>query len=230
MSWLLKQKERLTALPPDMSETMVHKRMIKKCGGDLENSIRSRYVEPCSKEDYIKAMEDITPRNKIGRNWYKTPIDNKTSEKQISIVNEPQDRDPFKFHKCGTFAPDNEPLGAIKRDEAEINLNLKRPYPSLLRRTAYPDSPRDREEFQTHINQFRKMGVLRKVGENEEVEFITAVIITWHNNKSRMVGDYRALNIGWWAGSPGHAIQAGHAPISPSGGVAGDSNPVGLQL
>ncbi|MBW0546882.1 hypothetical protein O181_086597 [Austropuccinia psidii MF-1] len=39
-----------------------------------------------------------------------------------------------------------------------------------------------------------KLGVLRKVGHNEEVEVTTPVIITWHNDKSRMVGDFRALN------------------------------------
>ncbi|MBW0507187.1 hypothetical protein O181_046902 [Austropuccinia psidii MF-1] len=35
--------------------------------------------------------------------------------------------------------------------------------------------------------------VLRKVGHNEQVEVTTPVIITWHNGKSRMVGDVRAL-------------------------------------
>ncbi|MBW0524073.1 hypothetical protein O181_063788 [Austropuccinia psidii MF-1] len=39
-----------------------------------------------------------------------------------------------------------------------------------------------------------KLGVLRKVGHNEEVEVTTPVIITWHNDKSRMVGDFRALS------------------------------------
>ncbi|MBW0510119.1 hypothetical protein O181_049834 [Austropuccinia psidii MF-1] len=39
-----------------------------------------------------------------------------------------------------------------------------------------------------------KLGVLSKVGHNEEVEVTTPVIITWHNNKSRMIGYFRALN------------------------------------
>ncbi|MBW0518931.1 hypothetical protein O181_058646 [Austropuccinia psidii MF-1] len=38
------------------------------------------------------------------------------------------------------------------------------------------------------------LGLSRKVGHNEKVEVTTAVIITWHNGKSRMVGDVRALN------------------------------------
>ncbi|MBW0558312.1 hypothetical protein O181_098027 [Austropuccinia psidii MF-1] len=38
------------------------------------------------------------------------------------------------------------------------------------------------------------LGVLRKVGHNEQVEVTTPLIITWHNGKSRMVGYFRALN------------------------------------
>ncbi|MBW0552496.1 hypothetical protein O181_092211 [Austropuccinia psidii MF-1] len=102
MSWVLEQKDRLTALHPDTSETMVHKRILRKCGGVPEHAIRSRSIEPFSTEDYINAMEDITTRTKIGRNWCKSPIDNKTSGKQISKPNKPQDRLPLKFHKCGS--------------------------------------------------------------------------------------------------------------------------------
>ncbi|MBW0552540.1 hypothetical protein O181_092255 [Austropuccinia psidii MF-1] len=38
-----------------------------------------------------------------------------------------------------------------------------------------------------------ELGFLRKVGDNEQVEVTTPVIITWHNGKSRMVGGFRAL-------------------------------------
>ncbi|MBW0530604.1 hypothetical protein O181_070319 [Austropuccinia psidii MF-1] len=99
MSWFLKQKGRLTALNTDMSETMVHNRILRKCGGDLENAIRSRCIEPFSTEYYINAMEDITTRTKISRNRYKPPINNKPSGKPISSPNKPQDRDTLKFHK-----------------------------------------------------------------------------------------------------------------------------------
>ncbi|MBW0523853.1 hypothetical protein O181_063568 [Austropuccinia psidii MF-1] len=99
MSGFLKQMDRLTSLHPDMSETMVHKRILRKCGGDLEHAIRSSCINPCFKEDYINAMEDSTTRNKIGRAWYKPPIDNKTSGKPISKTYKPQDRAPLKCHK-----------------------------------------------------------------------------------------------------------------------------------
>ncbi|MBW0564112.1 hypothetical protein O181_103827 [Austropuccinia psidii MF-1] len=38
-----------------------------------------------------------------------------------------------------------------------------------------------------------QLGLLRKVGHNEEVEVRTSVIIAWNNDQSRMVGDFRAL-------------------------------------
>ncbi|MBW0476954.1 hypothetical protein O181_016669 [Austropuccinia psidii MF-1] len=44
MSLFLKQKYRLTALHPDMSETMIHKRILRKGGGDLEHAIRSKFI------------------------------------------------------------------------------------------------------------------------------------------------------------------------------------------
>ncbi|MBW0544431.1 hypothetical protein O181_084146 [Austropuccinia psidii MF-1] len=39
-----------------------------------------------------------------------------------------------------------------------------------------------------------KLQVLRNIGHNEEVEVTTSVIITWNNDKSRMVGYFKALN------------------------------------
>ncbi|MBW0523226.1 hypothetical protein O181_062941 [Austropuccinia psidii MF-1] len=89
---------------------------------------------------------------------------------------------------------DNEPLGAIRQHEVDITLNIDRPYPPVLRRPAYPASPRARKALEKHIQELIRLGVLRKVGHNEEVLVKTPVIIAWHNDKSRMVGDFRALN------------------------------------
>ena len=92
------------------------------------------------------------------------------------------------------FATADEPFGRIKGHEVKINLNTSRPYPPALRKASYPASPRSRAALEEHVNDLVRMGVLRKVGANENVEVTTPVIIAWHNNKSRMVGDFRALN------------------------------------
>ncbi|MBW0500997.1 hypothetical protein O181_040712 [Austropuccinia psidii MF-1] len=51
----------------------------------------------------------------------------------------------YTYNKA--FASDNEPLGAIKGHEFNITLNIDRTYPPVLRRAAYPASPRAREAF-----------------------------------------------------------------------------------
>ncbi|MBW0567103.1 hypothetical protein O181_106818 [Austropuccinia psidii MF-1] len=98
----------------------------------------------------------------------------------------------FKYKN--SFATDKEPLGAIIGHELDIILNVEKPYPPLLRTPAYPASPRAEEALEVHIKELMDLGVLRKLGHNEQVELTTPVIITWHDGKPRMVGDFRALN------------------------------------
>ncbi|MBW0589978.1 hypothetical protein O181_129693 [Austropuccinia psidii MF-1] len=108
----------------------------------------------------------------------------KMKEKLIDLL--------FKYKNA--FATDKEPLGAIIGHEVDIILNVEKPYPPLLRRPAYPASPRAREALEVHIKELMDLGVLRKVGHNEQVEVTTPVIITWHNGESKMVGVFTALN------------------------------------
>ncbi|MBW0591686.1 hypothetical protein O181_131401 [Austropuccinia psidii MF-1] len=92
------------------------------------------------------------------------------------------------------FASDNEPLGTIKGHEVDITLNIHRPYPPVIRKPAYPASPSARDALEKHIQELIQLDVLRKVCHNGEVEVKTPVIIAWHNDKSRIVGDFRELN------------------------------------
>ncbi|MBW0538447.1 hypothetical protein O181_078162 [Austropuccinia psidii MF-1] len=73
----------------------------------------------------------------------------------------------FQYREA--FASDNEPLGAIKGHEVDKILHVERPYPSLLRKPAYPASPGAREALKSHINELMKLGALRKVGNDGEV-------------------------------------------------------------
>ncbi|MBW0544193.1 hypothetical protein O181_083908 [Austropuccinia psidii MF-1] len=98
----------------------------------------------------------------------------------------------FKYKNA--FATDKRPLGAIIGHEVNIILNVEKPYPPLLRRPAYPASLRAREALEVHIKELMDLVILRKGGHNEQVEVTKPVILTWHDEKSRMVGDFRALN------------------------------------
>ncbi|MBW0467741.1 hypothetical protein O181_007456 [Austropuccinia psidii MF-1] len=187
-------------------------RILKKCGGELEHSLGHRFIEPCSTQEYNNALEDIVTGTKIGRKWKN--LDTKSPTKPFIKKDKPKEPlNPIHptliskenainvelidllFKYKNAFETDKEPLGAIIGHELEIILNVEKPYPPLLRRQAYPPSPRATEALEVHIQELMDIGVLRKVGHNEQVEVTTPIIITWHNGTSRLVGDFRALDI-----------------------------------
>ncbi|MBW0502859.1 hypothetical protein O181_042574 [Austropuccinia psidii MF-1] len=87
---------------------MLHMKILKKCGGELEHTLRSRCIEPYCTEEYINALEYIVTRTKTGRTWKK--LDIKSSNKPF--IKKDKTREPFKpktsnskeqrkCHKCG---------------------------------------------------------------------------------------------------------------------------------
>ncbi|MBW0561397.1 hypothetical protein O181_101112, partial [Austropuccinia psidii MF-1] len=92
------------------------------------------------------------------------------------------------------FAIDEEPLGKIRGQHIELYLDVERTYPPMLRRLPYPASLETRKEIEKHINELPDLDVVRKIGHNEIVEVTTPVLITWNDGKSRLCGDFRALN------------------------------------
>ncbi|MBW0480353.1 hypothetical protein O181_020068 [Austropuccinia psidii MF-1] len=64
----------------------------------------------------------------------------------------------------------------------------------MLRRPLYPESLETRKEIEKHINELLDMDIIRKIGHNKIVKITTPVLITWHDGKSRLCGDFRAMN------------------------------------
>ncbi|MBW0542695.1 hypothetical protein O181_082410 [Austropuccinia psidii MF-1] len=92
------------------------------------------------------------------------------------------------------FSIGEEPLGKIRGYDTELYLNVERPYPPILRKPPYPEGLETTKETEKQINEPLDMDVIRKVGHNEMVEIVTPVLITWNDGKSRLFGDFRALN------------------------------------
>ncbi|MBW0554163.1 hypothetical protein O181_093878 [Austropuccinia psidii MF-1] len=92
------------------------------------------------------------------------------------------------------FSIGEEPLRKIRSHDIELYLDVERPYPPMLRRPPYLPSLETRKEIEKHINELLEMDVIRKIGHNEIVEITTPVLITWHDGKSRLCRDCRALN------------------------------------
>ncbi|MBW0556917.1 hypothetical protein O181_096632 [Austropuccinia psidii MF-1] len=85
----------------DISDTMINMKILRTCGGELEDAIRSRCVEPCSTEDYINEMEDIITRTRIGKTWTRIPMESKMVPK-IPREDKRSERPVLKCHKCGS--------------------------------------------------------------------------------------------------------------------------------
>ncbi|MBW0527080.1 hypothetical protein O181_066795 [Austropuccinia psidii MF-1] len=49
-----------------MSEFMIHRKILRQCGGDLEHAVKIRTTEQSSAEDIINILEKVTTRTKIG--------------------------------------------------------------------------------------------------------------------------------------------------------------------
>ncbi|MBW0539317.1 hypothetical protein O181_079032, partial [Austropuccinia psidii MF-1] len=189
-------------------------KILRQCGGDLTNAVKSRTTEKSSTEDIINILEEVTTRTKIGssrlnlKTRFNTPSkdsvgknskqnSNNLNEAEISLhltYSQENELSTLLYDHREALASDKDPLGEIIGHEVDIILNIERPYPPLLRRPAYPASPKSREALEIHIKELLDLGVIRKVGHNEEVEIITQVIVAWHNGKSRIVRDFRALN------------------------------------
>ncbi|MBW0532189.1 hypothetical protein O181_071904 [Austropuccinia psidii MF-1] len=62
--WFFQPQDRLTALYPDTSEFMIHRNILRQCGGDLEHAVKNRTTQQSSAEDIINILE-VTPRTKL---------------------------------------------------------------------------------------------------------------------------------------------------------------------
>ncbi|MBW0537402.1 hypothetical protein O181_077117 [Austropuccinia psidii MF-1] len=82
-----------------MSDSMINMKMTRKYGGELENAIKCRCVEPCSTEDYINSMEDIITRTRIGKTWTRVPLESK----MVSKTSREDKRPEIPVLKCHKF-------------------------------------------------------------------------------------------------------------------------------
>ncbi|MBW0559964.1 hypothetical protein O181_099679 [Austropuccinia psidii MF-1] len=99
LTWFLKQKDRLSPLHPDMSESMMDMKIVRKCGGELQNAMKCRCVEPCSTKDYISAMADVITRTRIGKTWIRVPMESKMVSK-TSREDKRAERPVLKCNRC----------------------------------------------------------------------------------------------------------------------------------
>ncbi|MBW0589917.1 hypothetical protein O181_129632 [Austropuccinia psidii MF-1] len=101
ITWFRKQQDRLSALHPDMSYSIMNMTNLRKFGVELKHAIKCRFLEPYSAEHFIDEMEDIITRTIIGRTWTRNPMESKIISK-TSMVDRRPEKPVLKWYKCGS--------------------------------------------------------------------------------------------------------------------------------
>ncbi|MBW0515748.1 hypothetical protein O181_055463 [Austropuccinia psidii MF-1] len=56
------RRKTLTELYPDISEFVIHRKILRQCGGDIEHTVKIRVTEKSSAEDIINILEEVITR------------------------------------------------------------------------------------------------------------------------------------------------------------------------
>ncbi|MBW0554745.1 hypothetical protein O181_094460 [Austropuccinia psidii MF-1] len=88
---------------------MIHRKVLRQCGGDLEHAVKSRTTEQSSAEDIINILEEVTTRTKIGSSRanlkarfntpWKDSVDKNSKENSNNVKYKPADI----IRKCHIF-------------------------------------------------------------------------------------------------------------------------------
>ncbi|MBW0547058.1 hypothetical protein O181_086773 [Austropuccinia psidii MF-1] len=90
-----------------MSEFMIHRKILRQFGGDLEHAVKSGTTEQSSEEDIINILEEVTTRTRICssrmnlKTWFGTPWKDSVEKKVNSDNMEYKSADTIR--KCHIF-------------------------------------------------------------------------------------------------------------------------------
>ncbi|MBW0536286.1 hypothetical protein O181_076001 [Austropuccinia psidii MF-1] len=79
-----------------MSEFMIHRKILRQCGGDLEHAFKRRTTEKSSAKDIINIFEEVTTRTKIGSSRVNLKTRFNTPWKD-SVVKNPKENSNHKY-------------------------------------------------------------------------------------------------------------------------------------
>ncbi|MBW0570112.1 hypothetical protein O181_109827, partial [Austropuccinia psidii MF-1] len=161
-------------------------------GIDIYNS-KNRHITICTNKErkfsldisYISSHDPLEELlNEFREGQFSTTL---TSKQKLSLLKMLRKDRPV-------FFIGEKPLQKIRGHDIELYLDVERPYPPMMRRPPYPESLETRKKIEKNITELLDIDVIRKIGHNEIVEITTPVLITWNDGKSRLCGDFRALN------------------------------------
>ncbi|MBW0552413.1 hypothetical protein O181_092128 [Austropuccinia psidii MF-1] len=92
-----------------MSEFMIHRKVLRQGGGDLEHAVKIRTTEHSSQEDIINILEEVTTRTRIGSSRVNLKTRLNTPLKDSADKNTKENSNNIKYksadvmRKCNIF-------------------------------------------------------------------------------------------------------------------------------
>ncbi|MBW0566268.1 hypothetical protein O181_105983 [Austropuccinia psidii MF-1] len=132
LPWFCQQKDRLIELYPDISEFMIHRKVLRQCGGDLEHSIKIRTTEKSSAEDIINILEEVTTRTRIGssrvnlKERFNTPWKDSVDKNPKENFNNMKYKSADIIRKCHIFQSTIHLANKCPKGEKLMELKLKK--------------------------------------------------------------------------------------------------------
>ncbi|MBW0486538.1 hypothetical protein O181_026253 [Austropuccinia psidii MF-1] len=89
-----------------MSEFMIHRKILRQCGGDLEHAVKRSTTEESSAEDIIIILQEVTTRTRIGssrvnlKTSFNTPWNNFVDKSPKANSNDMKFNSVDRIRKC----------------------------------------------------------------------------------------------------------------------------------
>ncbi|MBW0546888.1 hypothetical protein O181_086603 [Austropuccinia psidii MF-1] len=80
-----------------MSEFMIHRNILRQCGGDLDHSLKSRTTEKSSAEDIINILQEVITQTRIGSSRVNLKASFNTPWKDSVDKNQKQNPNNMKY-------------------------------------------------------------------------------------------------------------------------------------
>ncbi|MBW0535413.1 hypothetical protein O181_075128 [Austropuccinia psidii MF-1] len=115
-----------------MSEFMIHRKILRQCGGALEHVFKSRTTEQYSAEDIINILEEVTTRAKIGSSRVNleeslcTPWKDSVDENPKENSNDMKYKSAYIIRKCYICQSTTHLANTCQKGEKSMKLTLKK--------------------------------------------------------------------------------------------------------
>ncbi|MBW0553433.1 hypothetical protein O181_093148 [Austropuccinia psidii MF-1] len=86
-----------------MSEFMIHRIILRQCGGELEHAVKFRTTEQSSAEDIINILDEVTTRTRIGSSRLNLKTRFNTPWKDSEDKNPKENSNNLKYKSADTI-------------------------------------------------------------------------------------------------------------------------------